>query len=235
MCCAVGAAGQPQKPPTFHFVLKLVALLNLALNFTLGVNMSAQALGTMRASGPRTSGNQVMRQGQHGRYLGPSARQPRNPAFQVRAAYENTPGMVEMDVQSSSRTITSNSATASTSARSTPVSYRISLFDALKFNGPAPERINGRIAMVTFLFAAQKEHLTGQTFYQQLSNPEDWVLAILVAVTIYATMVPVLRGVRDEDFFMFRVNAEKLNGRLAMLGWAGIIALEELYAHASFF
>lgn len=89
--------------------------------------------------------------------------------------------------------------------------------------------------MLTFLFAAQKERLTGQTFYQQLSNPQDWGLGVLVAIFIYATMVPVLRGVRDEDFFMFRVNAEKINGRLAMLGWAGIIALEELYAHASFF
>ena len=89
--------------------------------------------------------------------------------------------------------------------------------------------------MATFLFAAQNEHLTGQTLYQQLRNPEDWKLGILAVLIVYATMVPVLTGVKNEDFFMFTVNAEKINGRLAMLGWAGIIALEELYAHACFF
>ena len=104
----------------------------------------------------------------------------------------------------------------------------------MKFNGPAPERINGRLAMAMFAIAAQNEHLTGATFYQQLTHP-DWKLVILALVLTYATMVPVLKGVRDEDFFMFTVKAEKWNGRLGMLGWVGIMYVEEIYAHASFF
>jgi hypothetical protein len=106
--------------------------------------------------------------------------------------------------------------------------------DAMKFNGPGPERINGRLAMAMFALAAQNEATTGVTFYQQLTHP-DPKLAVLALVLTYATMVPVLKGVKDEDFFMFTVKAEKWNGRLAMLGWVGLMYVEEFYAHASFF
>ena len=88
--------------------------------------------------------------------------------------------------------------------------------------------------MSMLFFAAQREQRTGETILQQISSP-DWLLIVFAAAVIYATMVPVLKGVKDEDFFMFSVGAEKANGRLAMLGWAGLIAVEELYAHACFF
>lgn len=104
----------------------------------------------------------------------------------------------------------------------------------MKFNGPGPERINGRLAMAMFALAAQNEVSTGATFYQQLTNP-DWKLVIVAVVLTYATMVPVLKGVKDEDFFMFSVKAEKWNGRLAMLAWVGLMYVEEFYAHACFF
>ena len=104
----------------------------------------------------------------------------------------------------------------------------------MKFTGPAPERVNLRLAMLFFLIAARTEHNTGLTLYQQLSNP-DWRLVILAAIVVYATLVPVFKGVKDEDFFQFTVRAEKINGRLAMLAFAVVLAVEELYAHASFF
>jgi hypothetical protein len=91
-----------------------------------------------------------------------------------------------------------------------------------------------RLAMIFFVIAALKEHNTGETFLTQLQNP-DWALLPLAGLIIYATMVPVLKGVRDEDFFFWSVAAEKINGRFAMLAWAGLLALEELYAHACFF
>lgn len=104
----------------------------------------------------------------------------------------------------------------------------------MKFTGPAPERINARLAMLFFLVAANTEHDTGATLLTQLQNP-NWALLPVAAAVVYASMVPALKGVRDEDFFAFSVAAEKANGRLAMLGWAGVLALEELVAHACFF
>jgi hypothetical protein len=44
-----------------------------------------------------------------------------------------------------------------------PRSYRVSVWDAMKFNGPVPERVNGRLAMLAMIPIAQQEMATGQT------------------------------------------------------------------------
>jgi hypothetical protein len=112
-------------------------------------------------------------------------------------------------------------------------SYRVPLFEAMKFTGPAPERINGRLAMLAFVFAVRQEALTGSPALEQLQQP-SWLVAALMGAIVYATMVPVLRGVKEEDFFMFTVRAEKINGRAAMLGFAALLILE-WQAGGSFF
>ena len=44
-----------------------------------------------------------------------------------------------------------------------PRSYRVSVWDAMKFNGPVPERVSGRLAMLAMIPIAQQEMATGQT------------------------------------------------------------------------
>ena len=91
--------------------------------------MSLQVSGIMRASGPRIAKNATVSENQNRNFGTLPARQQRNTRVQVRAALDNTPGMVVMDPQSTGRTIKStNSGAASTSAKSTPISYRVSLF-----------------------------------------------------------------------------------------------------------
>lgn len=104
-------------------------------------------------------------------------------------------------------------------------SHQVSIWDAMKFNGPAPERVNSRLAMVALTTVAYHEHLTGQPALAQLANPSIPVSLGMLAIT-YATLVPILKGCKDEDFGIFSVAAEKLNGRAAMIGVALLLALE---------
>lgn len=101
----------------------------------------------------------------------------------------------------------------------------ISLFDAFKFNGPAPELIQGRLAMVGFLLGAQQETRTGLTFLQQatqLGAPQIMGLLLIVV----ASLQPITKAAKSEPFGIFTPRAEITNGRAAMLGFAAILALE---------
>jgi hypothetical protein len=54
----------------------------------------------------------------------------------------------------------------------------------------------------------------------------DWRLVLACALAVYASLVPVLKGCKDEDFGFMSVRAERANGRLAMLAWAAVVGLE---------
>jgi hypothetical protein len=71
--------------------------------------------------------------------------------------------------------------------------------DAMKFNGPAPELINGRLAMIGILAAAKQEIDTGATVLQQALQASPWLYAVL-GLWVYASLVPILKGVRHEAF-----------------------------------
>jgi hypothetical protein len=71
--------------------------------------------------------------------------------------------------------------------------------DAMKFNGPAPELVNGRLAMIGILAAARQEIDTGATVLQQALQASPWLYAVL-GLWVYASMVPILKGVRHEAF-----------------------------------
>lgn len=71
--------------------------------------------------------------------------------------------------------------------------------DAMKFGGPAPELINGRLAMVGLLLAATQEAETGMTAMDQLSHTSIGAAAV-VALWVYASLVPILKGVKQEAF-----------------------------------
>jgi len=113
-------------------------------------------------------------------------------------------------------------------------SYRVSLFDAMKVFGPAPERINCRLAMIMFIPMAMREMETSETILQQFANP-DYGLVALGLVTIYASMIPILKGAKDEDFGFMKVSVEKINGRLAMLAWVALIVMEHYAGDVCFF
>ena len=118
----------------------------------------------------------------------------------------------------------SPSSSSPSSIRRTP-SGRITAFQALKVTGPAPERVNARLAMALWPFMVVREMESSETVLQQIMQP-DWRLAVAGALVVWASMIPVLAGCRDEDFGWMSVRAEKVNGRVAMLAWAAVMGLE---------
>lgn len=79
--------------------------------------------------------------------------------------------------------------------------------------------------MLGFLWGSIREAQTGETFlYQAAHTP--WYHWLVPVVFLYATMVPVLHGAILEPFGPFTPRAEVANGRAAMLGFAGVLALE---------
>jgi len=106
-----------------------------------------------------------------------------------------------------------------------------SIWDALAFSGPAPERINGRLAMVGFVTALAVEAGSGDGLLSQLGNGtgQAW-FAYTVAVLSVASLVPLLQGESAEGRAgaIMNANAELWNGRFAMLGLVALAATEIL-------
>eukprot|EP01025_Chloroclados_australasicus_P021994 TRINITY_DN22894_c0_g1_i5.p3 TRINITY_DN22894_c0_g1~~TRINITY_DN22894_c0_g1_i5.p3 ORF type:complete len:169 (-),score=13.95 TRINITY_DN22894_c0_g1_i5:266-772(-) len=100
-----------------------------------------------------------------------------------------------------------------------------SFFNIMKFNGVAPELINGRLAMLAFVSVAVHEFQTGETILTQVANASllTWLWYIM---WIYASLVPMFKGARMEAFGKFTPRAEITNGRAAMLGFAVLLFLE---------
>lgn len=69
----------------------------------------------------------------------------------------------------------------------------------MKFNGPAPELVNARLAMLGLLAAAHAEVETGQTVWQQAAALSP-TTALLLLLTVYGTLVPVTKGAKMEAF-----------------------------------
>ena len=104
-----------------------------------------------------------------------------------------------------------------------------SIWDALAFSGPAPERINGRLAMVGFVTALAVEAGLGDGLLSQLGSGtgQAW-FAYSVAVLSGASLVPLLQGESAEGRAgaVMNANAELWNGRFAMLGLVALAATE---------
>ncbi|KDP40234.1 hypothetical protein JCGZ_02232 [Jatropha curcas] len=109
-----------------------------------------------------------------------------------------------------------------------PPKFSTKFSDVLAFAGPAPERINGRLAMVGFVAAIAVEVAKGQDFFAQLS---DGGIPLFVGTSIVlslASLIPLFKGVSVEsksDGFMTS-NAELWNGRFAMLGLVALAFTE---------
>eukprot|EP00850_Spirogloea_muscicola_P015999 SM000127S26615 [mRNA] locus=s127:82149:87166:- [translate_table: standard] len=107
----------------------------------------------------------------------------------------------------------------------------------MAFDGPGPETINGRLAMVGFFWGLIGEYYTHKTIVQQVTEPGStglfWLL-VFGQVFFYASLVPMFQGESPDSRVNgpFNAQAERWNGRTAMLGFAGLLAFEAAAHHA---
>ncbi|KAM0029913.1 putative chlorophyll A-B binding protein [Helianthus debilis subsp. tardiflorus] len=100
--------------------------------------------------------------------------------------------------------------------------------DVLAFGGPAPERINGRLAMIGFVSAMAVELSNGQDVFAQISHGGVPAFVATSLVLSVASLVPLFKGVRAESKSsgLMTSDAELWNGRAAMLGLVALAFTE---------
>ncbi|XP_073006280.1 early light-induced protein 2, chloroplastic-like [Typha latifolia] len=102
--------------------------------------------------------------------------------------------------------------------------------DVLAFSGPAPERINGRLAMLGFVSAMAVEVARGDDLFAQLMNGGlPWFVGT-AAVFSVASLIPLFKGqnVQSKTDGFMNANAELWNGRFAMMGLVALAFTEYL-------
>ncbi|CAM0946022.1 unnamed protein product [Alopecurus aequalis] len=112
-----------------------------------------------------------------------------------------------------------------------PTMVSTRFWDVLSFSGPAPERINGRLAMLGFVAALSVEASRGVGLLSQAESGSGlaWFVAT-AAVFSVASLVPLLKGESAEKRAgpIMSADAELWNGRLAMLGLVALAFTEYL-------
>jgi len=115
----------------------------------------------------------------------------------------------------------------------------VALSDAMRFKGAAPEIINSRLAMLGFIAALGAELATGQTIFQQFEAAPKAIVATFALFAV-ATLIPIVRGVPRKDakefggLSAFTSNAELINGRVAIVGFACLFIQEAIMKQPTF-
>jgi len=99
--------------------------------------------------------------------------------------------------------------------------------ETMSFAGLAPEIINGRGAMLGMLAAFGAELRTHQPVLVQVQQTPVFILAAFGTV-ILASVIPIIRGaeLNISGAGPFTQRAEVWNGRLAMVAFAALLAVE---------
>eukprot|EP00798_Chlamydomonas_sp_ICE-L_P025049 gene25049-biopygen19499 len=97
----------------------------------------------------------------------------------------------------------------------------------------APEIINGRLAMLGFVAALGAELSSGQSVLRQIGD-EPTLISLTFLLFIVASLVPINESKKPEAFGPFTPNAELINGRAAMIGFASMLAFEVFNGAAMF-
>ncbi|KAH7428049.1 hypothetical protein KP509_10G073000 [Ceratopteris richardii] len=108
-----------------------------------------------------------------------------------------------------------------------------SLGSLFAVDGAAPETINGRMAMVGFVWALVAEKMTGLSVMEQLFHPSTsgilWFAGVVQLFTA-ASVIPFLNGESTDArrWGPFNAKAERWNGRLAMIGFVSLLVDEAI-------
>jgi hypothetical protein len=107
--------------------------------------------------------------------------------------------------------------------------------ETMSFAGLAPEIINGRGAMVGILTAFFAEINTGAPVFSQIQKTPGAIL-LTFGTIILASVIPIIRGadLNRKGAGPFTPRAEVWNGRLAMVSFAALIAIETFKAGPGF-
>ncbi|KAJ0254777.1 Early light-induced protein 1 [Hirschfeldia incana] len=152
----------------------------------------------------------------------------RNYPVGVRCMAEGEPMKDESAPSTSAAQPLSSSSPPPPPPRPTKPKVSTKFSDLLAFSGPAPERINGRLAMVGFVAALAVELSKGENVLAQISDGGvSWFLGTTAILTL-ASLVPLFKGITAESKskgFMTS-DAELWNGRFAMLGLVALAFTE---------
>ena len=115
----------------------------------------------------------------------------------------------------------------------TPAAKAMSIGDLMAFSGPAPELVNGRLAMLAVVAAIGAELSTGESVLRQFADAPTAIILTFITFTV-ASLVPLLSSTKREAFAFFTPEAEMVNGRAAMLGVAALLVIEGVHGSALF-
>ena len=117
-----------------------------------------------------------------------------------------------------------------------PVSMKDSFLGAMSFGGWAPETINGRVAQIAFVAGLGAELSTGESFTAQFAHHVPSIVFASGLITL-ASFMP---NMQNTDEYKanpttfknierpFTVEAERTNGRGAMVGLVAMFIVEKL-------
>lgn len=97
----------------------------------------------------------------------------------------------------------------------------------MSFDGPGPEVINGRLAMIAFTTAMATEFASGLNVIEQFKLAPIPIIGVFLTIWA-ASLVPLYRGNSITKNGSFNFTNELINGRAAMIGFAIMVVVESL-------
>ena len=124
-----------------------------------------------------------------------------------------------------------------------PASMKDNFVNAMSFGGWAPETINGRVAQIAFVAGLGAELATGESFTSQFAHH----VPSLVFASGLITLASFMPNMQNTDEYKanpatfksierpFTVEAERTNGRGAMVGLVALLLAEKFTHGAALF